>query len=69
MNNIILSSLGNLTLCSDIVADIELKNYLDKRIGGSISGDVSISGFLSVGENIVHGTSLTSGIGVGDSSG
>ena len=68
-NTTILSSLGNLTLCSDIVTDIELKNYLDKRIGGSISSDVEISGFLSVGENIAHGTSLTSGAGVGDSSG
>ena len=68
-NTTILSSLGNLTLCSDIVIGIELKNYLDKRIGGSISSDIGISGFLSVGENIVHGTSLTSGIGVGDSDG
>ena len=68
-NTTILSSLGNLTLCSDIVTGIELKNYLDKRIGGSISGDVEISGFLSVSKNIAHGTSLTSGIGVGDSNG
>lgn len=47
-----------------------LSNMLDKRDENSIvSGNVEISGFLTVGKNIAHGTSLTSGIGVGDSNG
>jgi len=51
MNNVTLSSLGNLTLCNDIVTDIDvesiigqagLSNYVDKRLSNSLSGDVVV---------------------------
>lgn len=65
----------NLVATSDLSGVISticynLSNMLDKRDENSIvSGNVEISGFLSVSNSIAHGTSLTSGIGVGDSSG
>ena len=40
--SIITQPIKNLSLNDDVVVDLELSDYLDKREGGEVSGDVSI---------------------------
>ena len=41
-NSIRKDKIGNLQLNDDVVVDCVLSDYLDKREGGDVSGDISI---------------------------